>query len=969
MEIISYSNYSEFKTLTKNFLNSNHIWFSISDSESPALKTFDSVVFFHKNELKENNKELIELLSTQKYSTSIFKEGHRTNLNWKIASAILLDIDDGETLQNSIEILNRIQCSYIVIESKNHQKEKNGKTCDRFHILIIPNVPITDANKYRAYALYFIDLLKCDKAVKDLARYFNPTPNLQKVNKISFNKQFCEMFEINVDMKNELYDEGQIPIQGSFFKEKNPFIQTEAQELYVKQVNNMYPQMIFSHYNESNSSMNFHRNSQDKGPGVFVYSDSKMISDPTRGEFYPTVFTMNDFNQSQEVNQKKMEARIKELILEINKYKGDTYKIDIIKTNEGTGKSYAVCQLIEKGMYFTANTIERLQEIEKTLHDLQKDYIVIYSNANLIYNTVLYNRGETENAKNIAEELTRRYDLFFKEIFSKTEKDERQKFQEDFVTNATVNGSNSEYTKKQIISFVKEELSKVQDDDDRSVLEDISIRAFLMSHYSNPMFESEKDQVLEMYHAQIDAIKAQNKIYLMTTQKFFFMSNLISTFSEHVRCFQDECLLDIYKSVKIIDKMDKNYNIKAALAYTTRNTMEQGDLFFNCDEQDKETIEYLQNQNTEYFIAKSYGNFTTLLEKREIDWYKKDNFHITILTTEDLPCVILRDADIYDLSHKIHSPKLTFIGVEGMNSSSKPEFILQGKDRLLFIKQLTMDRFKIDGNMIIANAINQKWNFVNSKGTNRFKNSLQEIEGSKKMAIILTFPHPEQINEKKGFYLEDLKELAKKSNEPFYEYLNSKACEQEMISRIINDDLNQALGRVLGYRNTDKISEVIVIMNFSLFSYIDTKYTTENIFTYTGMYQSVKKQREFPEIWEYLQKTQLLHAHGKRLELDDQTKIAEKNKVMSRSWIKYILRKVEKLSNDLITKARQHIFSKKCQINQLRCRFKAMYKYLLDNKISSPQYTKYCVEKFGLMGIFEKKNAIFREYAVSMLKN
>jgi hypothetical protein len=477
-----------------------------------------------------------------------------------------------------------------------------------------------------------------------------------------------------------------------------------------------------------------------------------------------------------------------------------------------------------------------------------------------------------------------------------------------------------------------------------------------MSDYASDVFDTEKKMILETYRDQISAIKAQDRIYLMTTQKFFFMKDLIATFSQRVRCFQDECLLDIYKNTKVIDRLDKEYNFKIALAYSTRNEIEKGtNLFFEGDEDDRRIFEKIQKGKSEFYVAKSYGNFTSLIECNEVDWYKKDNFHITILTTEDLPCVIIPDADIYDLSHNIYSPKLTVIGVEGLNSMQKPEYILQGKDRLLFIKQLTMDRFKIDGNMIIANAINQKWNFVNSKGTNRFKDSLQEIDGTSKLGIILTYPHPEQINEKKGFYINELKQLAKEEKVPFYDYFNSKGCEQWVVSRIINDDLNQALGRVLGYRDTAKISEVVVIMNSSLFSYIETKYVTSRVFTYTGLYQSVKRQREYPEIWEYLQKVQMLHVRGKKLSLTDDTRIALRNSTaLTIKWIKYIIEKVKKLSLKLMYKVKQKVLSRKYPMHKFRLSFKLLYSYFLDNNILSSQNIKKCVEQQGLLGLLDK---------------
>jgi hypothetical protein len=366
--------------------------------------------------------------------------------------------------------------------------------------------------------------------------------------------------------------------------------------------------------------------------------------------------------------------------------------------------------------------------------------------------------------------------------------------------------------------------------------------------------------------------------------------------------------------------------------------------------------------NAKYYITKSYGNWDSLIEHKTVEWYKQENFHITILTTEMLPIDIIPDADVYDFAHNIYEPNLHFIGVEGLNTTTSKDKskVLEGKDRILFVKQNIMDLLNVKDDMIISNGIKQKWNFVNCKGTNKFKDSLQDVKTGENLAIILTYPHPDQINEKKGYFIKTLEHVAKRDGVSIYEYLNSQECEELMISAIINDDLNQALGRVLGYRNDGKISNVYVIFNNSLMSYIQPKYISSKIFTYTGLYQLKDSQIKNNNIWEFLTKCQLLHAKGKRLTITEDTKIACKNQsLITMSWIRYIIKKVRFLSNLLLKTIKKKILSVK-KIWKVHCRFAYYLQYLLRNNSQterlSPQHTKYCLERHGILKYIKELN-------------
>jgi hypothetical protein len=959
MKIIE--NKKENLKLINEFVNKkDYIFFSCTDQTGPNISNFPYIAGFNKDEFTINNPELINFFSINKHSPSIFKNGKRNNDSWFCASAIPFDCDGEETLENAKNILNNLKCSYLIVTSKSHQKEKKGIITDRFHFFIIPNKPIISRERYQQYIKYFTEKLKCDKACKDFARYFAETPDLKQIEAIVFNKEFDNNF------KEETFTESKTTI-----KNHNPIkeILNDAQLQFVEQVSNMHPELIYSHYNPSNGTMNFYRNSKDPNPGLFIYPDKKVITDPSNDTLKSVVFSMKDFNEAEPIRKDFIEFLKKKIKNDILSYNSKEYRVDVIKTNEGTGKSYAACQLLEPGNFFTTNTIKLIYEVEKTLCMLKKRYVIIHSNTNLIYNIITMNRGETEQSIKEAEAIQTRYEKFFAEKLPKKIKTKNEEEQNNFVIEATINGSKDKNVHDKILTFIKTELEKIaQDDDENSVKECMSIGKFLQQEYNNEnIYEDEVDMILDEYKNQINLLKAQNTIYLMTTHKFYCMIKLIKTFSQRVICFQDECNLDLYKKTKIIEENNPLYSYLRNIAFVKSRSPLQGyETYFNSiieneiDNEKKDILKNIKDNKNEYYLAMSYGTCTSLITQQEIDWYKQDNFHFIILTTEDLPLAILPESDNikhYDYSHKIYSPKLKFIGIDGLNSFKNSDYIFQGKDRLLFVKRLIMDRLKIDEDMIISNSLQQKWNFVNSKGTNTFKDSIQKINDTKDLAIIVTYPHPKEINEKKGFYLNDCIEMAKKANVIAYDYLNSKEFENFIISRIMNDNLNQALGRVCGYRDTNKISNVYVFMNSSLLSFVETNYITTQIFTYTGFYQSKQKRNENPIVWEFLQKTQLLHARGNKLEFTCNTIIALKNeKVLTPSWIKYIIGKVYNLSIELEKKKKfKKIFHQ--TIHTLKHNFDSIKsyvrQYILINNSTTLKNIRYLVGLHGWLKLLK----------------
>ena len=115
------------------------------------------------------------------YSAGKFKDGHRNNDNWLgYEDVLILDIDDGCTIIQAIEIFKRYE--NFIITSRSHQKNKNGLVCDRFRIFIHLEETINDKTLRDKFMLQSMDTF-CfvDKSAKDRGRFFFSSPTDAKV--------------------------------------------------------------------------------------------------------------------------------------------------------------------------------------------------------------------------------------------------------------------------------------------------------------------------------------------------------------------------------------------------------------------------------------------------------------------------------------------------------------------------------------------------------------------------------------------------------------------------------------------------------------------------------------------------------------------------------------------------------------------------------------------------------------------
>lgn len=117
------------------------------------------------------------------YSAGQFTDGKAKDSNWTGQNMIILDIDDGLSLDRAKDIFAEFKA--VIITSKSHQRDKNGTMCDRFRVIMPLRESITcDAETYKE-TMRFIMCHKytfVDKQCKDPSRiYFGYTDENTKV--------------------------------------------------------------------------------------------------------------------------------------------------------------------------------------------------------------------------------------------------------------------------------------------------------------------------------------------------------------------------------------------------------------------------------------------------------------------------------------------------------------------------------------------------------------------------------------------------------------------------------------------------------------------------------------------------------------------------------------------------------------------------------------------------------------------
>lgn len=129
--------------------------------------------------------EIKTILKTDKaWSPALFKNNYRKNSNVILSFRLFsYDIDEGMSIKEAEELLKMQNIRAVIATTRNHQKEKNGKTTDRFRVVIPLLYEWTpeDTAQYRRGVRFMADKigLPVDAAATDAARFFYGNPDAQ----------------------------------------------------------------------------------------------------------------------------------------------------------------------------------------------------------------------------------------------------------------------------------------------------------------------------------------------------------------------------------------------------------------------------------------------------------------------------------------------------------------------------------------------------------------------------------------------------------------------------------------------------------------------------------------------------------------------------------------------------------------------------------------------------------------------
>ena len=112
------------------------------------------------------------------WAPSIFKASKRSNKEFVSCEYLVLDVDDGCTLDEAQEQFKDYK--HIIATSKSHQRSKNGEEPrDRFRVILFFDQPITDIdNYYYNWQLAYEKWRFIDEQCKDPARFYYPSPEI-----------------------------------------------------------------------------------------------------------------------------------------------------------------------------------------------------------------------------------------------------------------------------------------------------------------------------------------------------------------------------------------------------------------------------------------------------------------------------------------------------------------------------------------------------------------------------------------------------------------------------------------------------------------------------------------------------------------------------------------------------------------------------------------------------------------------
>lgn len=145
-------------------------------------------------QVEVNFDEIPNIVTQKLWSPFKFRGDQKTERsknNFVSCQILVLDIDDGIRIEDAIAELEARNLTFIIGTTKSHQKEKNGKVCDRFRVILPLNTEITSEAEYLATWHKAKSIFpQIDNSCKDVARFYFPCSAIVKIHPgTSFEKE------------------------------------------------------------------------------------------------------------------------------------------------------------------------------------------------------------------------------------------------------------------------------------------------------------------------------------------------------------------------------------------------------------------------------------------------------------------------------------------------------------------------------------------------------------------------------------------------------------------------------------------------------------------------------------------------------------------------------------------------------------------------------------------------------------
>ncbi len=125
--------------------------------------------------------ELAALIQNYNWAPGLFSERRRRISNFLKTELFVLDIDDGCSLDEARELFKEYK--HIIATSRNHQKEKNGVTTDRFRVVLFIDGCITNDAAFKStFTAVQRQWPFIDPSCKDSSRFYYRCIELSNVN-------------------------------------------------------------------------------------------------------------------------------------------------------------------------------------------------------------------------------------------------------------------------------------------------------------------------------------------------------------------------------------------------------------------------------------------------------------------------------------------------------------------------------------------------------------------------------------------------------------------------------------------------------------------------------------------------------------------------------------------------------------------------------------------------------------------